>query len=83
MSHKPKLNIKHIESLLKSRPTEELQKQVASEMGMADGPLTIEELINLSAQKEEPMLDMSPVQLNECDRRAREMELIERMDQEL
>lgn len=83
MSHNPKLNIGHIESLLKARPTAELEKQVAQEMNTPDRPLTVEELVNLSAQNEVPMLDMSPVEITEGDRRAREMELIQRMDQEL
>lgn len=82
MSHKPKLNIGHIESILKVSPTSELKKQVAQEMGVPDRPLTVEELTNLTAQKS-PMLDMSPVEITESDRRAREMELIKRIDQEL
>ncbi len=83
MTHKPKLNVKKIESLLRTRPTSELEKQVAQEMETPDRPLTVDDLRHLSAKKVEPLIDMSPVELTEDSRRETEMELIEKMDQEL
>ena len=83
MTHKPKLNVKKIESLLSTRPTSELEKQVANEMDTPDRPLTVEDLRHLSARKIKPLIDMSPVEITEGSRRETEMELIEKMDHEL
>ncbi|MCK5608638.1 hypothetical protein KAR91_42540 [Candidatus Pacearchaeota archaeon] len=50
------INYQHINSLLNSKATKHLEEQVAEEINIPDGPLTVEQLLDMQRQANPDMV---------------------------